>query len=165
MSAYTHLLFTVIHDFFGQAFVDSNWGLFWVTTALALVTLFYAIQTWKLVRVPYMPILRPRFSYDQEGNNRILKLRILNIGPGMATDVIVEYSLKGDSNILQNEKIDILESKQMSRRLNINHLQPITGDYYSKHKVMISIKMDCKDVFHKRHHYETELDVSAAAGH
>ncbi len=158
-------LFSVIHNFFSQFSVDANWGLFWATLALSLVTLFYAIQTWKLVRIPFMPILRPRFSYQQEGTNRILKLLILNIGPGMATDIMVEYTLKGNSNITQSERIDILESKQMSRRLNINQLPPITGDYFSKHKVAMSIKLDCKDVFRKRHHYRTELDVSAAAGH
>jgi hypothetical protein len=39
----------------------------------------------------------------------------------------------------------------------------MTKSYYSQQKVIVSIKLNYKDIFGKRHHYETELDASAEA--
>jgi hypothetical protein len=159
------LLPSIMSDIIGQTFIDANWGLFWVTIVLVGVTFFYAIQTWKLVRVPFLPVLRPRFVQDVARNNDILlKLQIMNIGPGVATDIAVKYSVKNTKNTSQSEKIELLEPKKTSKHLNLDHLPPITTQgYYSQQKVIVSIKLNYKDIFRKRHHYKTELDASAEA--
>lgn len=152
-------------DIIGQTFIDANWGLFWVTIVLVGVTSFYAIQTWKLVRVPFLPVLRPLFAQHMVKNNDILlKLQIRNIGPGVATDITVKYSVKNTNNTSQSEKIELLEPKTISKHLNLDHLPAITTQsYYSQQKVIVSIKLNYKDIFGKRHHYKTELDASAEA--
>jgi len=81
----------------------------------------------KLVRVPYLPVLRPRFAQVRGKNNYdlFLKLEIINIGPGVATDITVKYSVK-TNNTSQTDKIELLEAKALSPYLNLDQIPPIT---------------------------------------
>jgi hypothetical protein len=116
--------------------------------------------------VPFQPILRPLFGQSGDNTNTIIRLtlKITNIGPGVATDITVNYSVKNTKNTSQTEKIELLDPKALSRSLNLNHIPPITDrHYYSIHKIIISIKLNYKDIFGKRHRSKRELDANAEA--
>jgi hypothetical protein len=62
--------------------LDVNWALFWVTLTLVGVTVFYAIQTWRLVKVPFTPRLIANLTTTtiREDRKHGLTILIKNIG-------------------------------------------------------------------------------------
>jgi hypothetical protein len=140
--------------------LDANWGLLWATIASIGVTSFYAIQTWKLVRVPFLPSPRARFVSDRIQDSPILKLQIIKIGVGIATDITVEYSLKGVDDNIRTERIELLSANK-NRILDIDGLPPIPNDHYSEHKVNLKLKLKHRDVLGKKYRHKGDLDVSA----
>jgi hypothetical protein len=161
--------------------LDPNWGLFWATITLVGVTIFYAIQTWKLVKVPYRPSLMPIFDPNPLPNNGFaLKLKIENIGLGIARNVKMKYYIKDNSKRITTdepqsispklplypiEKSDLIlpHRSSLSPLFDVKGLPSTEKEYYSRHKVKLKGKIECKDAFGKKHKFKTDLDVSALA--
>ena len=71
---------------------DADWVLSAATVVLAIITGYYARQTQRLVTVPYRPSLIPiLFPNPLQNNGFALRLKIENIGVGIATDVKMKY--------------------------------------------------------------------------
>jgi glutamine synthetase len=76
---------------------DADWVLTVATVALVIITGYYARQTRNLVSVPYRPSLMPSFEHNPQSNHRVaLRLKIKNIGVGIATDFEMEYYIEDD---------------------------------------------------------------------
>lgn len=159
---------------------DANWGLLVATIALVFVTGFYARETRNLVRVPFRPSLTPSFLHDVDQNydSYPLRLKITNIGVGIATDIKVKYSIEVDSTT-GNTQIETIEplyppgksdpetAKNSEGDLYIKGLKPLTSitrsEYYSQHKVKLKIKLKYKDLLGNKFDFKGDLDVSAEA--
>lgn len=55
--------------------MDANWALLVATMILVIVTIFYAIQTYKLVNVPFRPALLVRLTYSTSGKKSSVEVR------------------------------------------------------------------------------------------
>ncbi len=120
----------------------------------------------------------PQFDPNPLPNKEFaLKLKIENIGVGIATDVKMEYYIKdnskrttdGPQNISLKLPLYPIEKSDpaIPHRSSLSPLSDVKGlpstrkEYYSQHKVRLKGKLKCKDTFGKEHKFKTHLDVSA----
>jgi hypothetical protein len=144
--------------------IDVNWALFWATLSLVGVTIFYAIQTWRLVRVAYTPVLRAVLVTSYSGPNYRLDIEVENIGVGTAVSIRGEYSINNGSK--HNVVVSLLRPNEKHRRIPLNELPDIENrSYYETNPTMIRIELKFKDIFNHNFTYKESLDGSDFATH
>jgi hypothetical protein len=142
----------------------TDWILVLVTIALVCVTIFYAYQTWRLVRVAYTPVLRAVLATSYSGPNYRLGIEVENIGVGTAVSIRGEYSINNGSK--QNVVISLLRPDEKHRRIPLNELPDIENrSHYENIPTMIRIELKFKDIFDHNFTYKESLDVSDFAIH
>jgi hypothetical protein len=139
---------------------DVNWGLFWATLALVGVTIFYAIQTWKLVKVPFTPRLYASLSTTtiREDRTHGLTILIKNIGNSIALCIKGKYTINKEPS----QQIDTI------RPLKPNELQAIDlslppieeKGHYEKNPTVIKLRLDFKNILKQNDRDDITLDVS-----
>ena len=143
----------------------TDWILVGITVVLVCVTIFYAYQTWRLVRVGYTPVLRASIETTYSGpRHYVLDIEIENIGVGTAVSIRGEYSINDGSK--QNVKISLLKPDEKHRRIHLKEL-PDAEDrgYYKSNPTTIRIELKFKDIFNHNFTYKESLDVSDFATH
>jgi hypothetical protein len=140
--------------------IDVNWALFWATLALVGVTIFYAIQTWRLVMVPFTPRLNASLSTTtiREDRTHGLTILIKNIGNSMALCIKGKYTI----NKKPSQKIDTTRSLKLNEMHSINlSLPPIEEKgYYENNPIVIKLRLDFRNILKQKDKDEVTLDVS-----
>ena len=144
--------------------LENEAALFWVTAALVGVTIFYAIQTWKLVRVAYTPVLKASLATTCSGPNFILNIEIENIGVGSAVSISGYYRINKEPN--QSIVISLLRPNERHSRIQLRNLpHPEDRNYYQSNPTTIKVELMFKDIFNHSFNYKESLDVSDYAIH
>jgi hypothetical protein len=141
----------------------AEWALVILTGALVTVTIFYAIQTWRLVKVPFTPVLRASLqsTYTSTNNARRIDIEIENIGVGTAVSVEGNYSINESQ---QEIEISLLRSSEKSRRFGLNNLPPIENrGHYQENPTSIEVHLNFKNIFNHNFNYDVTLNVSEYA--
>jgi hypothetical protein len=145
--------------------LDVDAALFWATVALVGVTIFYAIQTWRLVRVPYTPRLKATLrahtvANGTHGHSIVIK----NIGVGTAIDIKGKYSIaKIDHPITTT---NYLKPNEGEISFHVTELPVLEEkNHYETNNMLIKINLECKNILNKKSKYKDILNASDFAIH
>ena len=146
--------------------MNAELALFWATVALVGVTIFYAIQTWRLVRVPYTPRLKATFGGIYTTSNHTNKpfIKIENLGVGTAVDINGTYSIDKSSYVINTTPF--LRPDEKYIKIPLSELPPLEErNRYETSKISVKINLKFKNILNKKDKYKDTLDASDFAIH
>ena len=137
----------------------AEWALVTLTGALVAVTIFYAIQTWKLVKVPFTVVLRASLqsTYTSKNNARRIDLEIENIGVGTAVSIDGNYCI---NDTKQDIQISLLKPGEKSKRFGLNLPYIENKTHYQENKIFIQVHLIFRNILNNRCNYDTTLNIS-----
>jgi hypothetical protein len=138
----------------------TDWILVGVTAVLAAVTIFYAIQTWRLVKVNFTPRLNAflsRTTIRPDQTHGII-IMIENIGNSTALCIKGKYTINKEPTQTM-ESISSLEPKQ-SHSIRLE-LRPIEDrEFYENNPTKIKVNLEFKNILKQKDKDKAVLDVS-----
>ena len=141
--------------------MNAELALFWATVALVGVTIFYAIQTWRLVRIPYTPRLKATFGGTYTTSNHTNKpfIKIENVGVGTAVDISGSYSI--DESSFPISTTPFLRPNEKYIKIPLRELPPLEeSNRYKTSKIVVRINLKFKNILNKKDKYKDTLDAS-----